>query len=116
MRRHAKREEREWRRTPFGKNRGEWGQSIATKRQRRLCERHGHRRSKRGFSYSGAMIPLMGGDGLVRRESGQGWWCDRCHETFYTNVEYTAYPVPIVSWSGDHNADEWAPDSDEWKQ
>lgn len=70
---------------------------------------------KRGFIYFGSMIPLIGGDGLMRKERGEGRWCSRCHETFYSNVEYTAEPVPIISWSADVDANEWG-DPDEWKQ
>lgn len=70
--------------------------------------------SKRGFVYFGSMIPLIGGDGLLRKESGEGRWCDRCGETFYLNVEYTAEPVPIIAWS-EPRPDPWAEDADEWK-
>lgn len=91
--------------TRRGRTWGRWLRPV-TQRQRRLCERSGHRWSLWSF-YCGAVVVIVG-EGGDYFEKGRSRSCLRCRETQYLHVEmdyHVRRSTPILSWSGD--ADAW---------
>ena len=97
-----------------GQRSHKWPPRVATKRHRRLCERHGHRLGH-PMSYAGSS-QTFGGDWLHKTESGTYRSCIRCREGFYYDVKMSQETRPQwIHWS-EPQRDEWQQDPDAWQE